>query len=157
MKNLFCCNSVPVHLISTNLYMCHNNLPVLTCGSLSSYHFVVYYWDGSKMMKRTLLVAVFLEGFFYTHTHHTGRVVLWCIHDTRSKRVNSLWPSDAIWRHRSGSTLARVNACDAWQHQVITKTNVDFSSVRFSDNHLRAFSQEMPKPTLTKISLKIIL
>ena len=26
-------------------------------------------------------------------------------------RVNSLWPSDAIWRQRSGSTLAQVMAC----------------------------------------------
>ena len=25
--------------------------------------------------------------------------------------LNSLWPSDAIWRHRSGSTLAQVMAC----------------------------------------------
>ena len=25
--------------------------------------------------------------------------------------VNSLWPSDAIWWHRSGSTLAQVMAC----------------------------------------------
>ena len=25
--------------------------------------------------------------------------------------VNSLWPSDAIWRQRSGSTLAQVMAC----------------------------------------------
>ena len=25
--------------------------------------------------------------------------------------VNSLWPNDAIWRHRSGSTLAQVMAC----------------------------------------------
>ena len=24
---------------------------------------------------------------------------------------NSLWPSDAIWRHRTGSTLAQVMAC----------------------------------------------
>ena len=24
---------------------------------------------------------------------------------------NSLWPDDAIWRHRSGSTLAQVMAC----------------------------------------------
>ena len=24
---------------------------------------------------------------------------------------NSLWPNDAIWRHRSGSTLAQVMAC----------------------------------------------
>ena len=26
-------------------------------------------------------------------------------------RINSLWPSDAIWRQRSGSTLAEVMAC----------------------------------------------
>ena len=26
-------------------------------------------------------------------------------------RVNSLWPSGTIWRHRSGSTLAQVMAC----------------------------------------------
>ena len=25
--------------------------------------------------------------------------------------INSLWPSDAIWRQRSGSTLAQVMAC----------------------------------------------
>ena len=25
--------------------------------------------------------------------------------------LNSLWPSDAIWRHRSGSTLAQIMAC----------------------------------------------
>ena len=25
--------------------------------------------------------------------------------------INSLWPSDAIWRQKSGSTLARVMAC----------------------------------------------
>ena len=30
---------------------------------------------------------------------------------TRPQRVNSLWPNDAIWRHRSGSTLAQVMAC----------------------------------------------
>ena len=24
---------------------------------------------------------------------------------------NSLWPSDTIWRHKSGSTLAQVMAC----------------------------------------------
>ena len=29
----------------------------------------------------------------------------------RSHQVNSLWPSDTIWRHRSGSTLAQVMAC----------------------------------------------
>ena len=27
------------------------------------------------------------------------------------KHINSLWPSDTIWRHESGSTLAQVMAC----------------------------------------------
>ena len=27
------------------------------------------------------------------------------------EQINSLWPSDAIWRQRSGSTLAQVMAC----------------------------------------------
>ena len=34
-----------------------------------------------------------------------------CITFTRPQWFKSLWPSDAIWRHRSGSTLAQVMAC----------------------------------------------
>ena len=30
---------------------------------------------------------------------------------TRPQYINSLWPSDAIWRHRSGSALAQIMAC----------------------------------------------
>ena len=33
------------------------------------------------------------------------------IYVTRPQWVNSLWPSDTIWRQRSGSTLAQVMAC----------------------------------------------
>ena len=29
----------------------------------------------------------------------------------QSSKFNLLWPSDTIWRHRSGSTLAQVMAC----------------------------------------------
>ena len=61
---------------------------------------------------------------------------------------NSMWPSDTIWRHKSGSTVA-------WQHQAITWTNVDLSWVRSSGLHLRAILQETPQPSVTKISLKI--
>ena len=52
---------------------------------------------------------------------------------------NSLWPKDTIWR----------------QHQAITWTNVDWSSVKSSDIHIRAISQETPQPSITKIFLKI--
>ena len=61
-----------------------------------------------------------------------------------------LWPSDTIWQQRSGSTLAQVMA---WRHQAITWTNVDWSSVKSSDIHIRAISQEMPQPSITKICL----
>ena len=37
-----------------------------------------------------------------------------------------------------------------------TWTNIDLSSVRASGIHLRAISQEIPQPPITKISLKII-
>ena len=48
----------------------------------------------------------------------------------------TLRSSDAIWRHRSGSTLAQWLV--AWRHQAITWTNVDLSSVRSCSIHLRA-------------------
>ena len=44
----------------------------------------------------------------------------------------------------------------AWWHQAITWTNVDMSSLRSSDVHLRAISFEISEPSVTKISLKII-
>ena len=39
--------------------------------------------------------------------------VLWHSHESNFtwRGANSLWPSDAIWRHRSMSTLAQVMAC----------------------------------------------
>ena len=44
----------------------------------------------------------------------------------------------------------------AWRHQAITWTNVDLSSLRPSDVHLRAISLEILQPSVTKISFKII-
>ena len=72
---------------------------------------------------------------------------------THRHHVNSLWPSGTIWRQGFESTLAQVMACCLW-HQAITWTNVDLSSVRSSDIHLRVVSQKIPQPSVTKISLK---
>ena len=69
--------------------------------------------------------------------------------------INSLWPSDTIWRQRSWPTLAQVMAC-SWRHKAITWINVDLSSVRSSGIHLRAISQEISQLPITEISLKII-
>ena len=44
----------------------------------------------------------------------------------------------------------------AWRHQAITWTNVDLSSLKSSDVHLRAISLEISHPLVTKISLNII-
>ena len=68
--------------------------------------------------------------------------------------LNSLWPSDVIWRHRSVSTLVQVIAC-VWRHRANTLTNIDLSSMSSSDKHPKAMSQEMPQPSITKISLNI--
>ena len=41
------------------------------------------------------------------------------------------------------------------RHQAITWTNVDWSSVKSSDIHITAISQEMPQQPIFKICLKI--
>ena len=54
---------------------------------------------------------------FYTGTLHHLFGVLENSHSALTKKVlrallyNSLWSSDAIWHHRSGSTLAQAMAC----------------------------------------------
>ena len=35
----------------------------------------------------------------------------WLIWELRFQSVNSLWPSDTIWQHKSGSALAQAMAC----------------------------------------------
>ena len=52
-----------------------------------------------------------------------------------SLKVNPLWPSDAIWRYRSVSTLAQVMACCLTAHS--------------------AYSFEIPQPSVTEIGLKV--
>ena len=68
--------------------------------------------------------------------------------------LNSLWPSDAIWWHKSGSTLAQVMAycLTAPSH---TGTNVDLSSIRLCGIHLSALWWEDLKKPSSKTSLKI--
>ena len=64
--------------------------------------------------------------------------------------LNSLWPSATIWRCRTESTLTQVMA---WCRQYWI--NIDLLPVRSNNIHLRAISQEKPRPSITKISLKI--
>ena len=43
----------------------------------------------------------------------------------------------------------------AWRHQAITWTNVDLSSIRSSDIHLRSILWKVSQPSIIEISLKI--
>ena len=65
---------------------------------------------------------------------------------------NSLWPSDVIWRHRSGSTLVQTMACclKAPSH-CRNKCWLIISGVR----HLGTISQEIHQPKISKISMKM--
>ena len=70
---------------------------------------------------------------------HPGQVT------TTHLKVNSLWPSDTIWRHSSGSPLAQVMACcltapSHYLHQCwLTISKVHFIQLRvrytYSINH----------------------
>ena len=68
------------------------------------------------------------------------RLLVW-VYLWWSYRVNSLWPSDIIWCHRSGSTLTQVMACCLMAPSHYLKPC--WSLVRFWCIHLRAISQEM--------------
>ena len=72
---------------------------------------------------------------------------------TSEYNINSFWPSDTIWRHRSWSTLAQVMACclTAPSHYL----NQCWLIVKSSDIHIRAISQEMSQLSVTTTRLKI--
>ena len=89
-------------------------------------------------------------GWYSTFCHCNS---LSCIHFEHNT-INSLWSSDAIWHHRSTSTLVWVVA---WWHQTITWTNIDFSSVKFCGIHLRLISQEVLKNLIQTMSSEITI
>ena len=66
----------------------------------------------------------------------------------------SLWLSDAIWQHKSGSTLAQVMACclTAPSHN-LNQCWLPISKVQW--HHLRANLQEITRPSIAWISFKI--
>ena len=74
-------------------------------------------------------------------------------HFVQGRWVNLLWPSEAAWWQRSGSTLAQVMACclTAPSHY-LNQCWLIISEVHI---HIRAISQEMFQPSITKIRLQI--
>ena len=69
------------------------------------------------------------------------------------KLVDSLWPSDTIWRLRSGSTLIQVMACclTAPSHY-LNQCWLIISKAQW--HSYRRIAQEIPQSSSTKISLK---
>ena len=77
-------------------------------------------------------------------------------------QINSLWPSDAIWRQRSGSTLAQVMACclTAPSHYlnqcwlIISEVQVTFILGQFHKRCLNHQSLKSVWKLHTKLSFK---
>ena len=69
-----------------------------------------------------------------------------------SLTLNSLWPSDALLWQGYQSTLTQVMACCL----TAPRRYLNQCWLRSCDIHLKAFSQKITQPSITKISLKII-
>ena len=106
-------------------------------------YFLILYNAWHRLRKLTL----FFWSFF-------GCEMFWISFRLPSDIFNSLGPSDAIWRQKTGSTLAQVMACclTAPSHY-LTQCWLIISKV-YSDILLRAISQQVSQPSTTVISLK---
>ena len=114
-----------------------------------SINMVVALW--SHMLTLGLRPANEKRRYFVRHLSMAG-----CkprISSVSSQSGLSSVPCDAIWWHRSGSTLVKVMASCLmqWWHQFITLTNIYWSSVRSSGIHLMAISQEMMRVSKLRI------
>ena len=83
----------------------------------------------------------------------------WIVYNTSTillipKCINSFWPSDAIWRRSSESTLSQIMACYLASPS-ITWANIDLSLVRFYGIHLRSISQESSQATIPYNEIEI--
>ena len=78
---------------------------------------------------------------FHRHTINAGSTKTKC-------KINHKWMELNSWGWDKIATIFR-------RHQAITWINADWSSVKSSDIHIRAISQEMPQPSITKTRFKI--
>ena len=84
--------------------ICSTLVQVMTCCLTAPNHYLNQCWQEIIIHEANWHLA---EGNF------TETVVCHSLQRVWKLQIltNSLWPSDAIWRHRSGSTLALVMAC----------------------------------------------
>ena len=74
-------------------------------------------------------ISVIFEWLYYVfvsmEVYSTLSIIMYFIPVDRS-----LWPSDAIWRHKSGSTLAQVMVCCLWApNNYLKQSNIDLPEV----------------------------
>ena len=70
------------------------------------------------------------------------------------KQFNSLWPSDATWQHKFGSTLGQIMACCLMApSHYLNQCLLIISEVQWQSPD--GIWPEIPQPPITKISLKM--
>ena len=112
---LFCCAYYHTFIMESEVNVTHGGIERLKhLATVVQFVFVRH----TKSYRLSMSPWIFPEAPFKSHTGQHCKVgslsvvIIWTIADWSSVRwwLNSLWPSDAIWRHRSGSTLAQVMA-----------------------------------------------
>ena len=68
--------------------------------------------------------------------------------------VNSLWPGDSIWQHRSGSTMVHVMACCLAAPSHYLNQYCLIITIEFCGTHLWLISQDVFKISICKMSSK---
>ena len=105
--------TVPLYVDSISQCVSRQNLKINSlCRESSCLLFRVYsvYWTPMWSVRLYVFIVYYMYFFpllsiWYHHYHQNWKVnTLW-------HEVNSLRPSDALWRHRYGSTLAATMAC----------------------------------------------
>ena len=70
--------------------------------------------------------------------------------------IMSLWPSDAIWWHKSGTTLPQLTA-SCLMAPSLTWTDVDFSSMVFYGTQIRPISWPVLNIPILEMSIRYAL
>ena len=107
-KKIYCFLWMDTYEIRTNS---HRETVDLFLLMTNEYWFWWWHFDSHNLTQTTVL-------YQYSCTLWIPEEIVYCISVVRSREIwqsspalDSLWPSDTIWRHKSGSTLAQVMAC----------------------------------------------
>ena len=126
----------------------HETVVCAVCLSIYSY----LAWRCKTWICMTLEFCLFNHFKYLSLTRHQSEPRSCC----PNSWVNSLWPSDTIWRQRSGSTLAKVMVwCLTALSHFKNQCWLVIIEVQWHHVNIRAISQEMSQSSVTEICLKI--